>query len=94
METTIKKDPNVIASASEGGVLIYTTGSWSVAIDKYDAAKYADQGIHIGTIGDGFNRILDGDVTLSHKGSKMALNNNEANAILELIHVAKKEIWN
>ncbi|MGZ8941202.1 MAG: hypothetical protein ACXW00_00340 [Methylobacter sp.] len=92
---TIKNDPEVIASAVEQGILIYTTGSWAVAIAKNDAMKYADKGVHLSSIdSSGFISQLDNEeIILSHGEAKITLENNAANAIIDLIHTAENEIW-
>ena len=42
----------------------------------------------------GFIRLDDeGDVIFSHNESKITLDNNSANAVIELIRTAEKEIW-
>jgi len=92
----IKNNPEVIASAVEHGVLIYTAGSWSVAISKNDAITYADQGICLGSVDSkGFIRQLDNEeIILSHGEAQITMENNAANAIMDLIHGAKERIWN
>ncbi|AAV83436.1 MULTISPECIES: hypothetical protein [Idiomarina] len=96
---TIKLDRDegkVFLKADSEGLLIVSSGGWSVPIDPEIANNYIKNydrnDNHKNNINYGFYST-DSGVTLTHGGAKIAFTNAEFDVIESFIETAERELW-